>query len=264
MNAIKRFAFATALALVVMLTKRAEACQSFGQASGCWLADPCFIQGNTGSTFEKCGGFTSFDANGREQPVNCPTTCAAGMVCGAQACDPVAGCSFTANQCFVTCSELPNACGQPVIPFTPGGQSSGWTISCGGCPSGETCFQAACCTPATCAGRCGSAPDDCGGTLSCGNPCSSGQVCSTISFSCCQPATCPANSCGLMRDGCGGEVNCGPTPAGDSCINNQLAACTPTTCNPPAPAVPRPMLAGFGVLLGLAALAIVARKRGTP
>jgi hypothetical protein len=104
------------------------------------------------------------------------------------------------------------------------------------------------CSPTTCAALgkdCGSVPDGCGGTLSCGG-CASGLSCGGAgtpnvcgSLSTCQPATCAASgkTCGAISDGCGGTVECGECPAGEACgagglpnVCGVIATCTPVTC----------------------------------
>jgi hypothetical protein len=102
---------------------------------------------------------------------------------------------------------------------------------------GCDCFQDKVCNPLTAcpAGRvCGSIPNGCGGTVTCGT-CPAGQSC-TIQGTCCQPATtCPAGvTCGTAPDGCGGTINCGTCPSGQSCTS-QGTCCQPTgTCPPGA------------------------------
>jgi len=112
--------------------------------------------------------------------------------------------------------------------------------TCGACPGGSTCgggnpgIPGICgCTPATCQSlgkQCGSWPDGCGQTLTCG-PCTSGQVC-LEQGTCCTPETCASlgKTCGRWPDSCGGLTPpCGgchresPTP---SCDNGTCAACS--------------------------------------
>jgi hypothetical protein len=96
----------------------------------------------------------------------------------------------------------------------------GGTIPCGTCAAGQVCTGLTCCTPATAcpAGQtCGTAPDGCGGALHCGT-CTAGTTCSA-GGQCvsCTPKTCAAGQCGAMADGCGGTITCGSCAAGQTC-----------------------------------------------
>ena len=89
--------------------------------------------------------------------------------------------------------------------------------------------QASSCTPTTCAAQgknCGSIPDGCGGTLSCGT-CSAPQTCGgggtpNVCGATCTPTTCAAQgkNCGSISDGCGGTLTCGTCGSGQTCTNN--------------------------------------------
>jgi hypothetical protein len=73
------------------------------------------------------------------------------------------------------------------------------------------------CIPKTCqAGQCGSIPDGCSGTLSCGG-CGAHQTC--VSNTCqCAPSTCSDfASCGTFSDGCGGTLTCTPYTGAFNC-----------------------------------------------
>jgi hypothetical protein len=83
------------------------------------------------------------------------------------------------------------------------------------------------CTPETCAGQgiqCGPAGDGCGNALSCG-PCPSGETCGgggpgkCGTTATCPPETCAAQNiqCGPAGDGCGNELQCGNCPTGQIC-----------------------------------------------
>ena len=100
------------------------------------------------------------------------------------------------------------------------------------------------CSPATtcpAAQTCGTAPDNCGGTLNCGT-CTSPQTCGgggTANACGCTPATtCPAGeNCGSAPDGCGGTINCGTCTLPQMCGGGGTAnvcgmgVCVPkTTC----------------------------------
>jgi hypothetical protein len=98
------------------------------------------------------------------------------------------------------------------------------------------------CTPTTCSAQgenCGSIPDGCGGTLTCGS-CGSGQTCTNnVCTSTCTPKTCsskPVVNCGSMPDGCGGTLNCGntcaaPQTCGGNGTANICGVCVPTSCS---------------------------------
>lgn len=91
-----------------------------------------------------------------------------------------------------------------------GGAPDGCGGSCtGACQEFEVCFNQACCSP-NCYGKCGGAPDGCGST--CNYDCPTGQVC--LHQACCVP-DCTNKSCGA-GDGCGGRCT-GYCPAGESC-----------------------------------------------
>ena len=93
------------------------------------------------------------------------------------------------------------------------------------------------CEPSTCASvgaGCGSVPDGCGGTLSCGS-CAAPQSCGGggVGNQCgCTPSTCAAlgANCGSVSDGCGGTLDCGSCSAPQSCggggTANQCGGCT--------------------------------------
>jgi hypothetical protein len=100
------------------------------------------------------------------------------------------------------------------------------------------------CTPTTCTAlgaTCGTPPDGCGGTLSCGT-CGSGQTCGTT-FTCqttCVPKTCTTTpkQCGTITngDGCGHDLVCGntcqsPQTCGGGNVANVCGVCTPTSCS---------------------------------
>jgi len=82
------------------------------------------------------------------------------------------------------------------------------------------------CAPKSCAqlgASCGTAPDQCGGVVSCG-ACPSGQVCGGAGVNKCGTNACTAKSCaqlgascGWLSDQCGSAVDCGTCPAGQTC-----------------------------------------------
>src|SRR5262245_45527180 len=94
------------------------------------------------------------------------------------------------------------------------------------------------CVPTTCAAQgknCGTIPDGCGGTLTCG-VCTAPQVCTANVCAACVPTTCAAQgkNCGTIPDGCGGTLTCGVCTAPQTCggggVANVCGVCTPTTC----------------------------------
>ena len=112
----------------------------------------------------------------------------------------------------------------------------------GGSPDGG-----AICTPsASCTAQgknCGTIPDGCDGSLSCGS-CGTGQTCggggtpNVCGAGTCNPTTCAAQgkNCGTISDGCGTALSCGSCGSGQTCGGGGTpnvcgaAACTPTTC----------------------------------
>jgi hypothetical protein len=115
-----------------------------------------------------------------------------------------------------------------------------------------SCVTPPACKPLTCAQQnlaCGSAGDGCGGTLSCGS-CPTGQTCGgggvagqcgTHDGGSCQAQTCAQQgfTCGLAGDGCGGTLSCGNCPAGQTCGGGGVAGkcgapdgggCVATSC----------------------------------
>jgi hypothetical protein len=96
------------------------------------------------------------------------------------------------------------------------------------------------CPQRTCsAGACGTLPDGCGGTISCG-VCPSGQVC--FGQTCCTPLSpaqaCGGKTCGTASDGCGGGVTCG-----GCCTVAQ--ACGSKTCGTASDGCGRNLTCGF-------------------
>ncbi|QDE69915.1 Ig-like domain-containing protein [Myxococcus xanthus] len=90
------------------------------------------------------------------------------------------------------------------------------------------------CTPTTCEAQgktCGTIPNGCGATLSCGT-CGAGQMCSAANVCVCAPTTCAAQgkNCGTIPDGCGSTLSCGTCGAGQACSAANVCVCVPTTC----------------------------------
>jgi len=111
-----------------------------------------------------------------------------------------------------------------------------WADGCGdsiycSCPAGEICCPPGtdcagrCCRPAACppGANCGTLPDGCGGTATCGpaNCAGTGQTCGgggTPNVCGCTPR-CAGKTCG--DDGCGGS--CGTCPSGQTCCGGACA-----------------------------------------
>jgi hypothetical protein len=122
--------------------------------------------------------------------------------------------------------------------------SSGQVLAAGGENSGGTLSSAelyACITTCPGSDNCGTIPDGCGGTVTCGPACSAPESCGgggTANVCGCTPTvtTCPGgDNCGTISNGCGGMVSCGPactmpnTCGGGGTPN--VCGCTPiTTC----------------------------------
>ncbi len=153
-----------------------------------------------------CGGTCSTDCGeGKFCKDNvCVSTCPPGR---ADCCGDGTCClsSSGPDQCY-KCT-----CGGQCTPQCAG-KCGGAPDHCGGtcntCGAGQVCQGQTCCTP-NCAGKCGGAPDGCGGTC---NTCEAGQVCR--GQTCCR-ASC-AGKCGGAPDGCGGTCT-GPCPEGHTC-----------------------------------------------
>jgi len=96
------------------------------------------------------------------------------------------------------------------------------------------------CTPTTCAAQgknCGTIPNGCGGTLTCG-VCTAPAICGGggVANVCgvCTPTTCAAlgKNCGTVPDGCGGTLTCGvctsPATCGGAGVANVCGVAPPT------------------------------------
>lgn len=98
------------------------------------------------------------------------------------------------------------------------------------------------CVPRTCSqlgATCGTAPDRCGGMVSCGE-CAQGQTCGAAGPNQCGTGTCTPKSCaqigascGVVSDDCGQALDCGGCAAPDQCgasgVEGQCG-CIPRTC----------------------------------
>jgi hypothetical protein len=104
------------------------------------------------------------------------------------------------------------------------------------------------CARATCgADTCGVIPDNCGSTIDCGDPCTTGTTCggggTAHVCGCPTEVMCGARNCGTMPNGCGGVTTCGGAcPTGQSCgggmgankmanVCNAGMACMPMMCS---------------------------------
>ena len=100
------------------------------------------------------------------------------------------------------------------------------------------------CVPTTCQAQnaqCGSVPDGCGGTLSCGS-CTPPETCggsgtpNVCGQAACVPKTCAelGKNCGWVDDGCGTQISCGSCPTNQTCggggTPNVCGGCVPITC----------------------------------
>src|SRR5436309_14351958 len=105
------------------------------------------------------------------------------------------------------------------------------------------------CTPTTCAAQgknCGTIPNGCRGTLTCG-ACTAPQTCGGggIANVCglgtpppaCTPTTCAAQgkNCGTIPDGCGGTLTCGACTAPQTCGSGGIAHICGLGKPPPPP-----------------------------
>src|SRR5439155_22324153 len=105
------------------------------------------------------------------------------------------------------------------------------------------------CTPTTCAAQgknCGTIPNGCRGTLTCG-ACTAPQTCGGggIANVCglgtpppaCTPTTCAAQgkNCGTIPDGCGGTLTCGACTAPQTCGSGGIPNLCRLRTPPPAP-----------------------------
>jgi len=147
-------------------------------------------------------------------------------VCTPAQCDPVAGARY--------CGKVGDGCGRSIdcgdncASLNPGWVCNTATSSCAGGPD---------CTKLVCDGSpnaryCGKVGDGCGGTIDCGDTCSTfnaGWVCDTTKGLCAGGPDCVRNACtatgggeycGDIGDGCGGTLHCGDCPGSGTCTNN--------------------------------------------
>ncbi len=191
--------------------------------------------------------------------------CGNAIDCGSCPTGQTCGGGGTPAQCGApaggACS--PRSCAIQGIGCGPAGDGCGNAISCGACPSGQTCGgggvsgqcgapDGGACTPASCATQnigCGAAGDGCGNAIDCGS-CPAGETCggAGIRGQCgvpdggtCAPTSCASQGigCGPAGDGCGNPISCGACPTGQTCggggVLNQCGApdggaCTPVSC----------------------------------
>jgi len=197
-------------------------------------AGACVI-GTCPADFKKCGnkcvsvtdptygcGATSCDAT------SCPAAGTGTLVCQAGAC-VVGTCGAGSKKCGDKCvtTDVNNGCAD--------------AARCTACASNETCMGSptkCTCKPKTMAEACVSgqncdtAPDGCGGTVSCGTCTGSTPVC--VNKKCaCQPKTMAqaclnGQNCSTASDGCGGNVSCGTCGgATPDCVSNKCACASP-------------------------------------
>lgn len=101
----------------------------------------------------------------------------------------------------------------------------------------------AACTKTSCGAQsCGVIPDNCGGTVDCGNGCTMGKSCggggTPHQCGCPAQVSCGGRDCGTLPDGCGGVLSCGGScPSGQTCGAGGNAnvcgggpACSPGSC----------------------------------
>jgi hypothetical protein len=145
------------------------------------------------------------------------------------------------------CSSAPNgaAAGNGA---DGGGQDEGGASSSGGNPQpGADGGPGSGCVPPTCASlgaNCGSVPDSCGGSVTCGTCSGSGDSCGGGgTANVCGPGSCQAKTCaeagkncGQISDGCSAVLDCGSCTTGQTCGGGGSAnvcgngTCTPTSC----------------------------------
>ncbi|MDB4971497.1 MAG: Tryptophan synthase alpha chain [Myxococcales bacterium] len=93
--------------------------------------------------------------------------------------------------------------------------------------------MARCASALVCGNKnCGTTPDGCGGIMSCGNACTTGQQCggggnaNVCGFGVCMPKTCRADKdCGIISDGCAATLDCGGCKPGKSCGGGGPSLC---------------------------------------
>ncbi len=202
-------------------------------------------------------------------------SCVYPLLAAGSSCDDLDPCT-TNDACSAsgTCAGTPVTCNSPPAPTCLNATTQRWYAPTGQCGGTGTCSytytdstcSAGCdggvcsgCTPTTCTAQgysCGTWPDGCGGSLSCGacgsappptclnsttsrsysgtGTCSSAGACTwtTQDTSCpngcsastglcasCTPTSCIAQgkNCGSIPDGCGGTLSCGTCPTGETC-----------------------------------------------
>lgn len=182
-------------------------------------------------------------SNGCGGTVNCSTVpgfgCPSGQSCGVRGIANRCDAAQTPDECRAlgrNCGEITSAC-------------DGQKIRCGDCPSGQVCNAngvcGAPCQPKTCAVdyagfACGTFPDGCGSTVTCGS-CPSG-VCDQTTKTCCKTKTCAADyagQCGAgLANGCG-QTNLACTCASGACTADGGAAPAPASGSVGACCAPR-------------------------
>jgi len=180
---------------------------------GCGNGDNCYDSGGSSmawgcTTIANCCGNGTCESG--ENFSNCPADCPSHLACQSNTCTRVSGsgsngCTPEGSSCGGGCSPgtwsnqgcgPTGGCAATAMYQTRGGTCSPYTR----CDPGHGCTT---CTPGTCGTQCGSVPDGCGGTLSCG---ACAKTCS--GFSCATMTYAGGNGCTL-----GGPQGCGWPPA---------------------------------------------------
>ncbi len=96
---------------------------------------------------------------------------------------------------------------------------------------------------------CGVIPDNCGGTVDCGNSCSMGKSCggggTPHECGCATEVSCGTRNCGTIPDGCGGVESCGAScPSGRSCGGGNGGNKMPNVCGAGMACAPKTCTAG--------------------
>lgn len=159
------------------------------------------------------------------------TCCPSAAACGGKCCpgdQPLclntgtSACCTRAHACDGTCCNLNESCVNHACSACANCNGPNQECCFGQCCSGPQIFcdadSKSCKCKPSCSGKCGGAPDGCGGT--CTAPCDASQKC--FDQSCCTPS-CDGKSCGAP-DGCGGKCD-GTCPHGKLC--NDSFKCVP-------------------------------------
>jgi hypothetical protein len=194
-----------------------------------------FTAGNTSGSY--CGSISDGCGPALDCGDTCSTqksgwlcennTCVGGAgVCAPASCDPVAGARY--------CGKVGDGCGRSL---DCGDKCSslkvGWVCdtATSSCKGGTDCKKLAC-DGGPGVRYCGKVGDGCGGTVDCGDTCSTlraGWVCDGSEGLCAGGPSCVKTACtvvgggqycGDIGDGCGGTLHCGDCPGSGTCTNN--------------------------------------------